>query len=144
MKITTRHGTLEIRPTHHGRRVIRINGERVTEADFLIEVVDAYYRLGLDHPGGSAGFVADLTGLDTTLGCAGCGNDDATTTRCPTCTLSRCAQCALTHDNGPLCLTTRENADVHRQMRGDDDFDQSDWYFGRRAIASSFIRRGQH
>jgi len=130
---------VELHPTH-----VVLNGQRLSHTDFFALVIEAYYRLDLDHPRGSGGWLSELVGADLSLGCAGCGNDNAPTTRCPTCSMSRCARCAVRHDNGPLCLTTREYAETHRLMRGGDDLEPIDAYIARKFMAASFIRRGQH
>ena len=134
--IRLRNGTLEFRKTH-----VRINGEPMSMTDFLLQLLDAYYRLGIEHEHGSAGWLEEWTGEPPR--CPFCDRQEPMT-GCPTCSINRCPRCAVTHDNSALCLQTREYADIHRQMRDDDDFDPSDWYFARRAMAPTYIRRSRH
>ena len=65
-------------------------------------------------------------------------------TRCPRCSIGRCAACMAKHDNHSLCFLTAEAADTHRLIRGGTDLDASDFAFARRVMASSYIRRSQH
>jgi hypothetical protein len=132
-----RSGVLEFLPTH-----IVIDGEAVSYTDFFCGLIDAYYRHDLSHEHGSAGWFHELTGIDLSVGCPLCHGPDRITA-CPQCSIGRCAACVAKHDGSSLCQLTREAADIHRQMRGDDDFDPSDFYFARRAMASSFLQRSR-
>ena len=107
---------------------------------YQLTMMDAYYRLGLQHPRGSAGWLQEMTGIVLDDSCPLCERPGEVTS-CPVCSMGRCARCARTHDSSPICLLTREYAELHRAMRGDDDFDQADWYFARRSIASTHVRR---
>jgi hypothetical protein len=141
--IRLRSGTLEFRRTDYGSIVIVNGRHRLSRTDFLVELVDAYYRLGLSHPRGTAAWLEEMTGIDLHAGCPLC-DGPGEITQCPQCSVGRCPKCAATHDDSGLCRATRECADVHRQMREATEFNDSDFYFARKAMAASFIRRSQH
>ncbi len=138
--VRTRYATLDFQQTRHGPIVVLNGRYTFSVREFLHELLDAYYRLDLQHPGGSAAWLQEMTGMVLDDSCPLCDRPGEIAS-CPVCTIGRCARCARTHDSSPLCLLTVEYADLHCEIRGGDECDQSDWYFARRSIASTHLKR---
>lgn len=141
--IRTSHGTLEFRRAKHGLVLVMNGRHYFSVTDLLTTLLDIYYERQDWHPRGSTGYLEEVTGLTLDPSCPLC-DGPGPATRCPRCSVGRCSRCVPSHDNRSLCVLTAEAADTHRLMREGADLDETDFYFARRVMASSYVLRGQH